>query len=334
LFVRIPRPPPALVLFLLSPSIGELLSGSAPPAEFFTPFGLLILLSLYGGGALVVRELKVRWGKGMGSLLLLGAAYGILEEGLMVASFFNPSWPDLGQMAVYGRWLEVNWVWSVMLTIYHAVYSIAIPILLVELAYPDRRDDRWLGDKMFKRVALLLGTVVVVGLLLFSALQNYWPPALQYLLSVLAMLGVGYTAYRLPSTWRGDGIRPLPGPRRLWFLGTVATFAFFLGFWLMPELLPVWPAGILFGPLLVLLAIKLLGSYDWKGPHDREVLALVAGLLMFFIVTSPIQEMDATRTDNTTGMTLVGLITIILLLYLKMRVWKSPSITGRPNSRT
>ncbi len=96
---------PALVLFLLSPSIGELLSGSSPPAEFFTPFGLTMLLTLYGGGALLARELKVRWRKGMGSLLLLGAAYGVLEEGVMVASWFNPAWPDLGLLGVYCRWL-------------------------------------------------------------------------------------------------------------------------------------------------------------------------------------------------------------------------------------
>jgi len=37
------RVPPALVLFFLSPVIAKLLSGSSPPAEFFQPFGLLVL---------------------------------------------------------------------------------------------------------------------------------------------------------------------------------------------------------------------------------------------------------------------------------------------------
>jgi len=37
--------------FLLSPAIGELLSGSAPPLEFFNPFGFAMLASLYGSGA-------------------------------------------------------------------------------------------------------------------------------------------------------------------------------------------------------------------------------------------------------------------------------------------
>lgn len=34
---------PALVLFLVSPAIGELLSSSAPLAEYFNPLGFLML---------------------------------------------------------------------------------------------------------------------------------------------------------------------------------------------------------------------------------------------------------------------------------------------------
>jgi hypothetical protein len=85
------RVPPALVLFFLAPAIGELLSGSSPPAEFFKPFPLLLLSALYGGGALLLRELALSWGKRWPTILTLGLAYGILEEGLMVKSFFDPS---------------------------------------------------------------------------------------------------------------------------------------------------------------------------------------------------------------------------------------------------
>jgi len=141
--------PPALLLFVISPAIAELLLGSSPPSEFFNPFSLLLLCSLYGSGALIVRELKVRWNKGFVSMFVLGAAYGIIEEGLMVKSFFDPKWMDLGILGVYGRWLEVNWVWAEWLTIYHAIFSIAIPITLVELAYPERKSDKWLSNKKF-----------------------------------------------------------------------------------------------------------------------------------------------------------------------------------------
>ena len=58
--------------------------GISTPAEFFNPFGFVILTILYGGGAVLIRELTIRWQKSWVSLLVLGAAYGIIEEELMV----------------------------------------------------------------------------------------------------------------------------------------------------------------------------------------------------------------------------------------------------------
>lgn len=314
---------PALALFLLSPAIGELLSGSAPPLEFFNPFGFAMLISLYGSGAVIVRELKVRWKKGIGSVLLLGAAYGILEEGLMICSFFNPDWPDLEQLAVYGRWLGVNWVWAVMLTIYHAVYSITIPIVLVELACPKHRRESWITNRTFKTVSLLLISVVFLGFVLFASLLGYWPPLPQYLLTVLAMMMFGYAAYKLPAEWGTHGKKPLSRLSLMWTIGAVGTVAFFFGFWLIPALMPLWPIGIFFGPVLVWLYAKLLKNYEWKEFSRKHHFALVSGALAFFIVFAPLQELDVTRPDNPIGMSLVGLAFLVGLVLLGRRIWET-----------
>jgi len=55
---------PAVVLFVLAPAVGELLSGSSPPVEFFNPFTFFLLAALYGGGAILVRELVFKWRMG------------------------------------------------------------------------------------------------------------------------------------------------------------------------------------------------------------------------------------------------------------------------------
>ena len=47
---------PVLVLLVLAPAVGELLSGSSPPLQFFNPVSFLLLVGLYGCGALLVRE--------------------------------------------------------------------------------------------------------------------------------------------------------------------------------------------------------------------------------------------------------------------------------------
>ena len=321
--MRIAKPSPGLALFFLAPVVGELLSGSAPPVEFFNPIGFVMLLLLYGSGAVIVRELSVRWKKGVGTVLLLGAAYGILEEGLMVCSFFNPAWPDLGQFAVYGRWFEVNWVWAVMLTMYHAVYSITVPILLVNLAYPARRLDSWIDSRLLNALFVILSIDVVVGLILFNSTLEYWPPPLQYLFAILAMLLLGYSAYRLPKEWGSKGRKHLPRPALMWAVGTVATFAFFIGFWSMPALILWWSLGALLGPVLILLFSKVLVSYDWSEPCEKHRFALLSGALTFFIVFAPLQELDKTRTDNPVGMGLVGLAFLVGLVLLGIRVWAS-----------
>jgi len=213
--------PPALILFLLAPTVAELLSGSAPPSEFFNPAVFLLLAILYGSGAVVARELRIRWRKSYGSLLLLGAAYGILEEGLAVKSFFDPNWPDLGVLGVFGRWAEVNWVWAEMLTIYHAVFSITIPVILVELAYPRQRETRWVSDRVLKGLIAALGAVTVF---IFLVLTPYVPPWPQFLFIIFLMIAFIFYAYRLPPNWGDESFRKLPRPAFLWAAGFLRNF--------------------------------------------------------------------------------------------------------------
>src|SRR2546426_6098668 len=162
-----PNRRPLLALILLSPVIAEMLSGSTPPLEWLNPIAALLLIWLYGSGVLVMRETAVRWKTGWPSVLLLGAAYGIIEEGLAVKSFFDPSWMDLGALGSYGRWLDVNWIWAVWLTIYHAVVSIAIPIFLVDWIWPRVRGQPLTSRRGYiTAIALLAGATVTINLLL------------------------------------------------------------------------------------------------------------------------------------------------------------------------
>jgi len=317
---------PALTLFFLAPAIGELLSGSAPPAEFFNPFGLLLLGLLYGGGAILIHELRVRWGKGWRTVFMLGAAYGIIEEGLMCKSFFDPNWMDLGILGTYGRWAGVNWVWSLELTIYHAIFSISIPILLVELLFPAQRDERWLGRRGMIVMPILFAADVIFG---FLFLTPYRPPVLPFLLACVVIALLILWAKRLPSPEPAAGGNSLAKklPRLRWFtlVGLVATLAFFFFNWGLPNLnLPV-PVTMLLVIVLAGLVWLVLRHMSRRGAWgDKHHLALAAGALGFLIILAPLQELDKTRLDNTSGMALVGLAFLLLLAWL----WRQ---TGRPS---
>ena len=66
---------PVIVLVLLSPVVAELLVGSTPISQIIA---LLFVLPIYDAGALLIRELVRRSGRGWGSILLLVVAYGIV----------------------------------------------------------------------------------------------------------------------------------------------------------------------------------------------------------------------------------------------------------------
>jgi hypothetical protein len=317
------RPPPWLALLLLAPAMGELLSGSSPPAEFFQPFGFTIMTVLYGCGALLCRELKVRWRKGVGSLVLLGCAYAVAEEGLMVASFFNPDWVDLGALHGFGRALDVNWVWAVELTIYHALFSVTAPVLLVELMYPDEKAVPWLSGRGFKVASAVLLLDVFGGLALFGAMLHYYPPAPQYLLFIGVAAFFVRAAHRLPGDWLRRGTRPTRRPLYYAALSLVTALVSVLIFGALPNVstaaympLVVSASGV----LLVWSVINHLRGYDWRKARRSHLLGLVSGPVLLLVAATPIQELDASRVDDTSGMMLVGAAFLALLGYLWFKV--------------
>ncbi len=303
--------------------IAELLSGSSPPAEFFRPVALVLMAGLYGSGAILCRELTLRWGKSWPTLLTLGAAYGIVEEGLMVKSFFDPNWVDLGPLGSYGRWAGVNWVWAAELTVFHAVFSIGIPILLVTLMVPARASEPWVRPRTLVWLGVLLSVVVAIG---FLGLTLYRPPALPYFLSAIAVVILVCVARRLPAT---AGVEPqaIGGPRDRWFalVGFAAATAFFLIAWALPGT-GIHPIAAVGG--MALLAAGTLGllrrmsaGTGWRAGRR---LALAAGAMSFLILLAPLQQMDTKRPDDTSGMALVGLAAVALLFWLDRRLRKPP----------
>jgi hypothetical protein len=72
------RVAPAVALFFLSPLVAEFLLGDFGLGALFVLIGLA---PMYGGGAIVIREVVRRTGRGWPSIVLLALAYGVLEEG-------------------------------------------------------------------------------------------------------------------------------------------------------------------------------------------------------------------------------------------------------------
>lgn len=296
----------ALLLSLLSPFFGEVISGSTPPLEIINPFSFLFLWAFYGGGVLLIREAWIKWGKGYLRLMLLGIVYGITEEGLAVKSFFDPNWGDLGVLRTYGRVFETNIVWAAWLSIFHAVFSISIPIILIEIFYPDLSEEPLLAKRGLKLTFLAFISALIIT---FFLLNPYSPPLPQYLLTFLLVLFLIFeikrTRKKLYIEWEFVQRHPM-------LYGGLFTTSLFILYLIMPNTEIPFVIPLLLGPVLTVHLYSQMGNLN-----PKQLLALVLGILgPFLLFYDMVLEFNGIF-----GMSIVGIGTFLILLrkYQKLR---------------
>ena len=134
----------ATALFFTAPFVAEYLLGNLP----IQAIGLMAVEApLYGGAALLIREI-VRWkNRGWPSIVLLGMAFAVVEEGFLTQSLFNPDYLHLHLhllQAAYIPPLKIGGRWTLWTLNVHAVWSISTPIAIVESCWPGSTRSPWL----------------------------------------------------------------------------------------------------------------------------------------------------------------------------------------------
>lgn len=153
---------PALGLLVLAPVCAEYLWGyddsTGHPATLIG--NLLVFAPLYGAPALLIRELARRRDLGWPGILLLAAAFGFVQAGIVDQSMWSTGYRDIPY------WEEMSaptYLAPIGLSLYlvllfvggHVILSIGSPIALVETLTRRHRRDRWLGPVALGFVALL-----------------------------------------------------------------------------------------------------------------------------------------------------------------------------------
>ena len=292
---------PIISLLILTPGIPEYLSSSSPiNAIVFNPpqfvFQLLANLGLYGSGALLIHDARFRWKKGWASVLILGAAYGILEEGVALSTLFNPNAGPVGSLGVYGHWLGVNWIWAAGIVPFHAIFSISLPILLLSMAIPETRFRPLLSRRGTATALLFLSLDVFILMFAVWHLSGYWMGWPILVLSMVAISGLIIAAGRItPQPLSISGGRPAASPRQAaavgasFFPAVILTQSLGRGAGLPAEL----------DLLLVVVVQTLYALYAAKrgpGGSRGSVLAFALGLLVPIMVFGVVAELPLPMT--------------------------------------
>ncbi len=273
---------PVLVLLVLAPTLAEVLLGNL---LFNGTFVWLLVIDtlLYGSGAILIREVARRCHLGWPGVVVLALAYGVVEEGLVLQSLFNPHFPGLESMGSYGRIAGVNWFWAPYVLGLHTVWSITLPIVLTELLFPTLASRPWLG-----RVGLFLNATVsvLICLLLWSAFRSYSHFSASPLLlisSVLLVVAlVSLALWVVPHLKAASGHKTAPKP---WLVGLMALlaavlfsgmFLFFPSVPFVPALLPILVYAVLYAAMMLLIR-HWSTQREWNARHR---LALTTGALI------------------------------------------------------
>lgn len=244
---------PTLTLSVLALTIPEILMGSTP---FSRANEWLIEFFFYASGALLIREIVVKFRLGWLAVIFFGLAYGVLEEGLILHSIFNPEFLNLDLS--YGRAFGVNWVWAEIMVVYHAVFSISLPIFFSQLIFRKHKNQPWLNKPLFWVVVLIFVLSCAVFFFIFYNMSGYLASPVHYLLTVLLIAVFVLLAFkvRIPDL----GIKHTSFTPSNLFLGLVALVG--SGLWLV-LLRPVFISGFIYPAWSIELAgVALVGIFS------------------------------------------------------------------------
>ncbi|MDG4807410.1 hypothetical protein O7634_11685 [Micromonospora sp. WMMD1120] len=211
---------PVMALLLLAPWVAECSWGGFAIDDFLPV--LVFLGPMYGGAAILIRETARRLGAGWPTIVLLAAAYGVLQACLVDQSLFNLDHLDDTQYADAAAADEATVVpglgfsagQAIDFVGNHVVLTICAPIVLVEsFLGADRRLRPWL-----RRPGLVVvGVLYLLGSLLIfsdsSGRKDFLASPLQLAVAAAMVLALA-TAALLPR-WRHPRPRPsLTGAER------------------------------------------------------------------------------------------------------------------------
>ncbi|MFF5447271.1 hypothetical protein [Streptomyces sp. NPDC012888] len=324
---------PIAGLLLLSPICAEYLIGylevMGRPVDLLV--GLVILAPLYGTAAVMIREVTRRTRRGWPSILLLSAAFGVIQAGLVDQSLFNPhfvdepSW-DLERLPTVIPVLGISVNHVLDFVVGHVIWSFAAPIAVIESCAPRVADRPWLGRAGMGVMVALYGLAVLV--IFHEHTRDFMASPVQLGAAAATAVALGMAAFMVPRrrALRRSGWVPAP-----WLAGSIAVMLMMVHH-LLPASRPGTVLDLLALVLLGGLVVRWSGRARWGRGHALAVggAALVANAGLSFMV-EPLGEVSYTAKYAANGVLVLGVLA--LLLWARRRLLEAVPVQSGPRRR-
>jgi hypothetical protein len=326
------RVAPALLLVPLAPIVAEFLLGDFTIRKIVLA---IVLAPMYGCGALLIREVTRRTGRGWPTILLFASAYSLVEEGFLTQSLFNPNYVgqrllDYGYLPALGTSLN----WSLFVLSIHVVWSIATPILIAEGFAAGRRTEPWLKVPGLMITALLFGVGCVSTATFSLHASPFLASRAQFVTTgVLVVIAIGAAfAIKPQPLSRVSTTDASRAPQSWWALlfALAAAIAFLLveGQTRGRGMLPV--IGVLAPLALEILAIVVIVRWSRRpGWGPLHYLAIATGTTLTYALFgfNAFLQGHTNLGEPTTTVDLVGQVveTLAVLLLIAWSVRRNPT---------
>jgi hypothetical protein len=272
-------------------------------------------------------------------MAIWAVAFAVFEEGITTMSLFNPNFANL-RLLDYGYipWLGIAGPWTLAVLTLHAVWSIGVPIALVEAFDPRQRTRPWLRGTDLRVVAIVFVLGALAMTVISIATYQFVASSQQLVITVAVVLTLVIAGVRIPADPGRETEHMERSAANPWLLGVVVLAATSLykliAFSPLVSLSPWLNVTVMLGldGLAVLAIWYLSRSPDWS---NRHTLALAGGALLtqaWFSFPQP-PALPASPNVDLIGNAVFSVGAVLLLLVAMRRSQREAESSDKPVPR-
>ncbi|MGP9843313.1 hypothetical protein [Brachybacterium sp. 107] len=339
---------PIVAVLLGAPITAEMLQAYLPLTGQLAQslIAMVFLAPLYGGAALLIREVTVRSGQGWTCTLLLAAAFGLAMQGLIDLAMGGqenpaiPYWSSLRDPTLIPG-LGVSVFPTLAWTTGHLMMSVGAPLALVHALAPAHRGRPLLGRLGIPAV-LLAGTVIGVQVHIDGRRIFDYVPSFGQVVGVLAVITVlaglalsplGKTTRHVQRSEQVTAALHAPDPPARTVSAALVVTAGATAKVAIDLLPPTWLGVAILLTVVAAMSFALRWCSSTRRWGPREVGMLGAGVIIGAILIGFLSPLPAgvTLTEKIVqGMVLLGAAVAAMTLVLRRTAPSEPPAQGTP----